>query len=861
MKRYLAIILTAILVVISLIGCSAIEVLRINVPDEIIEAELGGYELPKYRVVNQDNLIKANYEVIVKKVVDPNGNEVKVAYNRINVTEPGIYTVTYGEVNGKVDDAILKIDFADRTAPGLKMETGALPDYYIQGMEYSLPSYSLTGNPDIDASWLKVFYAADRGGDRSEVTITDNRFLVEYNIGFYFIVIHAEDSTGNVKEYEFAVTATGPSEIVEGKIIYSDELFGASQFKLHWSTWTVSYSTEKAWKDEAGSVKVTAPSGGTDYLIFSKLIQKDVSEYDYLVVRIYNDNDYPVWTGCTWFGDSILLPNEWTEIRYDLETLNEKGSHPAIGALKPSSSDLTNLGIRFWDASGNNVITAGSKFYISNIYAVKQNTSGPEEVKDDVIGYFDEEWGTMQGEFFWGVNRQNFDSNIAYEGESGSLKITALTNNQPYNYYILKNPAIADVSKYDFIEFNVYNPTGHDFKIQLTWAGDTICKAGEWTNVKFPISLFDNGKITNMNSDVMSASNITNLPICFWTEEFTLGEAFYISQIKGGYYPQPEDIDDNIAMKFDSDVDFSNVTVYWPAHHNVSIDTTVKYGDEAGSLKLSALGNQNNYIILSNPYNTDFSAYDYISFWVYNAGGSNVKLGTTWAADTVCKPGEWTEVKIDAGLFGENGKITDMSSNKISLDDITNLPIRIFATDNVAVNDCIYISSVQGHNYPQPEGIDENIAMKFDSDVDFSNVTVYWPAHHNVSIDTTVKYGDEAGSLKLSALGNQNNYIILSNPYNTDFSAYSYISFWVYNASSSDIKVGTTWAADTVCKPGEWTEVIIDASLFGDNGKITDMSSNKISLDDITNLPIRIFATENIKVNDCIYISSVKGYK
>ena len=160
MKRCLAILLTVLMVLMSFTACSYIkgllpgggptpddsgsvpvESLKINVPSDPIEAELGSFDLPKYQVINEENLIKAGYEVIVKKVLDPNGNEVTVAYNKINATVTGVYTITYGVVEGDVADAELKVSFADRTAPTIDNKDDAIPKYYIQSMSYALPVY------------------------------------------------------------------------------------------------------------------------------------------------------------------------------------------------------------------------------------------------------------------------------------------------------------------------------------------------------------------------------------------------------------------------------------------------------------------------------------------------------------------------------------------------------------------------------------------------------------------------------------------------------------------------------------------------------------------------------------------------
>ena len=1269
MKRGLFIIITAILVILSLTACfnsnKGGEEFFINVPEEPILAELGSYDLPKFVVVDKDNLIKAGYQVIVKKVVDPNGKEVKIAYNKINATVTGVYTIVYTEVNGKVADAELKVNFADRTAPVLDIKDEALPQYYIQGMRYTLPVYSLSGDPALEKCYIKVYYLAETGGEKTEVTVTDGAFTVEYNKGFYQILIHAEDATGNAKDYTFNIEATGPSEIVEGKIIYSDEPFGVSQLSLLWSVWSIEYSTEKAWENEAGSIKVTASSGGTDYLILSKLIQKNVKAYDSLVMRVYNANDYEVYTGCAWFGDTVLAPNAWTEVVLSLSDLNTLGSHPSVQGLKPTSANLENLSIRFWNDYKSNTLTAGSELYVSAMYADNRGTSGPSEVKDDVIAYYDEMWGASQGSFFWpDCNKQQYVTDVKYGNEAGSLKITCLKDKQDWNYYILNNPSITDVSKYDFIEFYVYNPTANDFLIQLLWCGDTTCKAGEWTLVRFPVSLIKEG-VTDVNNVKIPATDITNLSLCIWTKNMTKGDCIYFSQMKGGYStdvepepnpePLPEELnylpkydgnysivdcgdgtymmhisgtdatafesycntvlangfekksqrseannafatftseskyiyvyftaynseirvmtgpvesllpedcsteasktvtpyiasipqpaqgegyivrlpdgrfiiqdggyegDDRvyntirelvgdeeivIAAWFishphadhypafidfikehadDSDVTiekvvynyghidmltsdvtegdpvptedflalsqalatytpgvpvfrahtgqiidfgcatveilytiedhipttitnpndssmvirieigedsviFLNDTCYasgpilhnlwgewlktdivqiahhgmWPSvesiYHDIQAEVVIvpnlckyfknyiadsrwvtvidaalsyakdlyvsgdkivvhelpyvvqnnkgemydyiinytgrddykgfdgydmqegdiapfdkfvdgytsigtsygtaeytteqKFGDEAGSLKLTVAKDSEVYLTINFPYTTDLSEYDYIVFNVYNPTDADIKAGICWAGDTVCKAGQWTEIRVPVSNFGLS-KIHNLAGKVLPINNICGIALRLIS--GFEVNDVFYISAVRAEKNPEKEPVTEDVVTKFDSTEDLSTINVYWGTAHTVSIDNTVKHGDDKGSLKVVAASTSFNYVIINNPYNTDFSAYDYISFWVYNPGSTDFSMGTTWAADTVCKAGEWTEVKITKAMF-ESGKVVDMNSNVLSMSNITKLPLRLIS--NLAVGDIFYISSVRG--
>ena len=141
MKRILTIVLAVLLVAMSLSACSMFgPKLAINAPSETLTAELGSFDLPKYQVIDEEGLILSEYSVIVKKVVDPNGAEVKVAYNKINATIRGVYTITYGVAEGNVDDVEVKVEFDDKTAPYLEMDNTTLPKYFIKGMVYNMPA-------------------------------------------------------------------------------------------------------------------------------------------------------------------------------------------------------------------------------------------------------------------------------------------------------------------------------------------------------------------------------------------------------------------------------------------------------------------------------------------------------------------------------------------------------------------------------------------------------------------------------------------------------------------------------------------------------------------------------------------------
>ena len=238
-------------------------------------------------------------------------------------------------------------------------------------------------------------------------------------------------------------------------------------------------------------------------------------------------------------------------------------------------------------------------------------------------------------------------------------------------------------------------------------------------------------------------------------------------------------------------------------------------------------------------------------------------MGTAWAADTVIKPGVWTQVKITKAMF-EAGSVTPDEGDALTMANITNLRIRIMSADNMSVGDCFYISSITaGKNAPVDENVADNLAAKFEIETDLENVRLYWTDPHALSIDTTVVHGADKGSLKVGVLvdGQGSNYIILTTPLNNgDFSDYDYISFWVYNPTEKEFGMGTAWAADTVCKPGEWTEVRITKAMF-EAGSVTPDEGDALTMGNIAELRIRLMDAENLVTGDCFYISSITAGK
>ena len=312
---------------------------------------------------------------------------------------------------------------------------------------------------------------------------------------------------------------------------------------------------------------------------------------------------------------------------------------------------------------------------------------------------------------------------------------------------------------------------------------------------------------------------------------------------------------DNLVTSFDTADSLNTIKRYW-AGCTLSIDNTIAHGDDKGSLKVQVSAVKEHYITLNTPLNGgDFGDYDYISFWVYNTGSNNITVGTTWKADTVCAPGQWTEVKVTRAMFDTN-KVTDVDGKIMcSMSSVTGFTLRVF--NNAAVGDCIYISSITAGK-DAVDTVAENVVTKFDNTNDLNRIGLYWPTAHTVSIDNTVKHGDDNGSLKVTVATSGFNYISITNPYNTDMSAYDYVSFWIYNPGSTDFSCGTTWKGDTVCAAGQWTEVKITREMF-EAGLASMNGGTAPTLANITNFVLRIDMNKNLAKGDVFYISSVVG--
>lgn len=540
-KTLLIMLLTMLCCIFSLVACNQSQggggnepALKINAPTTRIQAELGTYDLPTYEVVNKDNLIHPAYSVYVTSVVDPDGENVTVAFNKIQATKTGVYKITYSS-SEDIQSVTVEVDFADRLAPTLNIDVEKIPDIYCSGITYSVPTYTISDGPVLEKCYLKMYYVADGSTEREEIAVENSTFLPEYDTGKYIISIHVEDATGNAKDYEYKVNAfPGIKEEIPDKVTYFDEAFGTTQVSMYWpGPNKVEYDSETAYGEENGSLKVVA-KGAQDwnYLVLKSPWIKDVSAYDYLEFYVYNPTEHAfmIEPGCSNLPMKCEA-QEWSRIILPTSYFTE-GKCGQVSGTKIKASNITNLPIRY---HGFNFV-AGEGFNISAIYG--RNGEVPQAISDNaIIRLFEDRVSniTMSNNAKAEINT---DATYNYGEENGSLKVTRTGTGEMYATLVF--PETKNVSAYHELVFRAYNPTNKEIKVGMTWVGDTVCAPNAWTEVVIPVSQIQAGKLCDGTTGTSVSPTVLRNPTLRVISGLEKGESVYFSGVYARFEQIPE---------------------------------------------------------------------------------------------------------------------------------------------------------------------------------------------------------------------------------------------------------------------------------------------------------------------------------
>ena len=125
--------------------------------------------------------------------------------------------------------------------------------------------------------------------------------------------------------------------------------FDESSIDVYCVNSTTEYSTKVKYGNEAGSTKVVMKESSAQTLLFEgwSFAESDLTAYDYIIMRVYNANDYAIKFHVNWCGITTCAAGEWTEIKinisslYDAEKINGKGFYAMDDATNQGAEGLT----------------------------------------------------------------------------------------------------------------------------------------------------------------------------------------------------------------------------------------------------------------------------------------------------------------------------------------------------------------------------------------------------------------------------------------------------------------------------------------------------------------------------------------
>ena len=366
----------------------------------------------------------------------------------------------------------------------------------------------------------------------------------------YYSLLSAEEQTivTNYKPFvkEYYLSRDGVPTDKANRLTYFDSEYGLLQTEPYAMGCKLSYSTEKAYGDEKGSLKLTGTADS--WFMYVRLTETEdinLAEYKYIEFYIYADFDAPAKIvenhGFLDGQPAVnLRAKEWTKVRFAI----------------PLDGNVINVGMALGLQDGNHGVDSGAfNFYISAMYAVTDETTAEDvtslitnaradgnitkeeyeavqvlyeklsvQEKEKVtnykpfvkeyylsrdgvptdkanrLTYFDSEYGLLQTEPYAMGCKLSYSTEKAYGDEKGSLKLTG-TADSWFMYVRLTETEDINLAEYKYIEFYIYADFDAPAKIVenhgfLDGQPAVNLRAKEWTKVRFAIPL--DGNVINV---------------------------------------------------------------------------------------------------------------------------------------------------------------------------------------------------------------------------------------------------------------------------------------------------------------------------------------------------------------------------
>ena len=280
------------------------------------------YTIKIPRVVDRSGnaMTGSEYEVTIKSVTDPNGDEVVVQGDKFVIPAiGGNYTVTFTCAAEGVADATAAFAAVDSEDPVIGRR--AVTQFGIVGNPIPVPEFNVTDNNDLpeDSTVIEII-----DPDGTKVTPTDGWFTPQ-KAGDWTYRVTVTDAGMNTVSQEMDLYVADV-ELVPDKLTYFDDPDLALKQAVSFSgrDQDISYVTNaempagtefcpKPSEEELkGGLKITPAAGVKASLTISNVIY-DWSEYDYIGFWAYNGGnaDITVNIGYQNITNGQLSPGEW----------------------------------------------------------------------------------------------------------------------------------------------------------------------------------------------------------------------------------------------------------------------------------------------------------------------------------------------------------------------------------------------------------------------------------------------------------------------------------------------------------------------------------------------------------------------
>lgn len=563
---------------------------------------------------------------------------------------------------------------------------------------------------------------------------------------------------------------------------------------------TYTYTTEKAFGDEEGSLKMS----------FGNIIDQSTVDFitagyvfnpnDYVRFNIYNDTRAVVQFMVDYRDGIRLKPGKWTEV------------------LIPAEEFDNYFYFRFWSIVGN----LRGDVYFSKAKVI--SGEGIEVLSDKARN---EEWT---------FGNLNLRGALAYENYSLALDGSqTLTNPLGYAPYLSNGELYMNFMEYPFgrIYFNLKDGINmaEDTYLELTVKNDErlenmrlhgVDSMGEWVyNWLYYEEKIDLGNGYTKYLYCLSANPAIDLetivvqPIGEMSDNDAM--QFVMKDMRIYSYEESKDAgwNENSVADLRNGVDektlvFANLEAgvkeqfYRPEGLDVTYDDTMAYETEEGSLKAILLPDVSGQSTLKfKLFGATYNTGDRVLLNVYVDRETSMYLFFGWENQVKLMPGQWNKIMLDAATFFNNKEF------------------RFYQEDgNKATT--VYISKITLFNVNEEleslrTGDDENTALFFDREFG-ADVQVGSTGNVTYEYTTEKAYGTETGSLKVSNfnIGDWSAdaymyYDVLGLQYNEN--DWVVLHAYLENAEKPMV-IMSAYGGAYVLKPGVWTQIAIPAKEF-----------------------------------------------